>query len=249
MPDGLPRNLMMTVMEGGIPDRIPYSIGLPRRFYERLRDEIGREPSEAYHLDNGVRGVGRRVTGKPPWDVPFDEPPDVPDVEAELWERFRAYLPDIDGPGRRVTEYGVMTILGGFHHLRRMYHPMADLTSPAELEQYPWPDTMAQEQWADATERSRQYLDEGYYVSAGVGSIFENSWFLRGQEQLLIDLHENPEFAEALLDRVTEIQEKIAVRLARMGVHCIGLGDDMGVQHGLIMSLPMLRKWILSRWE
>lgn len=245
----LPRTIMATTMEGGVPERIPYLLFAPSSLYEWLRWRHGIDPDEAYHQDFGLRWVAPRRLGKPPWDQPWGDPPDDPEAEKLLRERFAKYLPRLDEPMARVTEYGCMTVPGSLYHLRRLIYPMEEMTSPAGLEDYPFPDMTEEWRWQGLAEKAAEYLRDGYWVSGACGSIYETSWFCRGQERLLLDLHENPEFAEALLDRITADNEYAARRLAAMGVDEIGGGDDMGIQHGLIMSLPMLRKWIISRWE
>jgi uroporphyrinogen decarboxylase len=155
----------------------------------------------------------------------------------------------VDEPGRRVAEDGVMTTPGSLYHLRRMYHPLETAKDPKALDDFPFADYTEEWRWEGIEEEVRRYKEDEFFIVGGVGSIYECTWFIRGQQQLLMDLYENPEFAEKLLDIVTERRRYIAVRLAKMGVDCLGLGDDMGHQHGLFMSLPMLKKWILSRWE
>ena len=41
-----PRSLMAAVMAGEVPDRIPYSLSAPRRVWDDLREELGRDPGE-----------------------------------------------------------------------------------------------------------------------------------------------------------------------------------------------------------
>jgi len=240
---------MITVYEGGVPDRIPYYIMLPSWARKRLEKELGEKPEKIFHLDWGVRSVLPRSLGKPPWDQPWDDPPDNPEHEKVLWQRYRDYLPDIDDPTRRVAEDGIMTTAGSLYHLRRMYHPLEKAKDPKALDDYPFADYTEEWRWEGIEEEVKKYKKEGFFVGGGVGSIYENTWFVRGQEQLLIDLYENPAFAEKLLDVITERRRYIAVRLAKMGVDSISLGDDMGTQRGLFMALPMLKKWILSRWQ
>ena len=248
---GKPRDLMAVTMAGGVPDRIPYSLSVPPEFCGWARERTGQEPAERWHLDNGDRSVGPRDLGLPPWDSPWetDQPATDPQVEDLLWERFRRYLPDVDVPGRRVTEYGCMTVPGSMYHLRRHCFPMAQMESLAEVEDYPFPDVTEEWRWEGVEKEARRLLSDGYWVLGVVGSIFETAWFCRGQERLLLDFYENPEFAAFLLDKITEEREYQARRLAAMGVDSLACGDDMGIQGGLVMSLPMLRTWILSRWE
>ena len=244
-----PREFWRTLADGGLPWRIPYFLPVPDQFWSWLKDRSDDDQIRAFRRDYGVRGVGPRPKGKPPWDQPWGDPPTDEETEKELWGAFKRYLPDIDAPGRRVTEYGCMTVPSSTHHLRRHYFPMANMTSSAGLDDYPWPDVTEDWRWDGVAERARDLLNQGYWLTAGTGSIFETAWLCRGQEQFLIDLYDNPDFARVLLDRITDDRVYISRRLAEMGVDVLGGGDDMGVQTGLVMSPPMLDEWILSRWE
>lgn len=240
---------MATIMAGGIPERIPYSLFVPNKFYDWIREKSGEEPGQRWHLDNWERWVSPKSLGKPPWDQPWGDPPDNPKEEKLLWQRFQHYLPDIDVPGRRVTEYGTMTIPSSLYHLRKLIYPMEKMESVKELEDYPFPDITEEWRWEGVEEKVQEYLSQGYWVRGGVGSIFETAWLCRGQERFFLDLYDNPDFVSFLLDKITVDREFIGKRLAQMEVDSLSLGDDMGVQNGLIMSLPMLRQWILSRWD
>jgi len=243
------RQRMIQVYKGEVPDRIPYCITLPQWARDRLEKELGERPEKVFHLDCETRDVWPRAQGKPPWDQPWDEPSDNPDEEKVLRRRFKDYLPDVNEPGTRVTEDGVMSAPGSIYHLRRMYHPLEDAKDPKELDDYPFADYTEDWRWEGIEEEVKRLKKQGFFVAGGVGFIYESAWYIRGQQQLLIDLYENPSFAEKLLDIITERRRLIATRLAKMGVDAIGCGDDLGHQSGLIMSLPMLKRWILSRWK
>ena len=249
MSHSRPRDLMATLMDGGIPERIPYSLMAPQAFWRELAEELGRPPDEVYHLDNGDRGVGPRSRGKPPWDLPWDNPPDNEEEEEFLRQRFSTYLPKEAIPGLRVSEYGSITVPGSRYHLRRMMYPLRNATNLQEIDQLPWPDVQETWRWEALEAEVREYLAQDYWVPGGVGSLFESSWYLRSQEQLLTDIYIHPEFAAHLLDRMAQDLEYKAVRLAKMGVDALRCGDDMGHQRQLVMRPEMLRKWILSRWE
>ena len=244
-----PRDLMATVMDGGTPERVPYSLLAPVAFWAETEEELGRPPAEVYHLDNGERGVAPRARGKPPWDLPWDNPPDDAEEEDYLRRRFSRYLPPEQMSGLRVSEYGSITVPGSSFHLRRMVYPLQHATSLREIDEFPWPDVREEWRWEGLEAQAREYLDRGYWVKGSVGSLFEASWYLRSQEQLLMDTHINTEFCAHLLDRMAQDLEYKARRLAEMGVDALGCGDDMGHERQLFMRPELLRTWILSRWE
>ncbi|MFH0963167.1 MAG: uroporphyrinogen decarboxylase family protein [Planctomycetota bacterium] len=249
MPVSRPRDLMATIMEGGLPDRIPYSLFAPKAFWDRLADGLQCPPAQVYHLDNGDRDVSPRSRGKPPWDLPWDNPLDNEEEEQFLRERFAKYLPREKIAGLRVSECGSITVPGSSYHLRRMIYPLRHAAGLNEIDNFPWPDVREDWRWEGLEDEARDILSQGYWLEGGVGSLFESCWYLRSQEQLLMDTYINPEFAARLLDRMTADLEYKAARLARMGVDTLGCADDMGHQRQLFMRPDMLRKWILSRWE
>jgi uroporphyrinogen decarboxylase len=130
-----------------------------------------------------------------------------------------------------------------------MIYPLRGATSEREIDEFPWPDIREEWRWEGLEEQVREHLAQGYWVVGGVGSLFETCWYLRSQEQLLMDTYLNPEFATHLLERMTQDLEYRAVRLAEMGVDALGCGDDMGHERQLFMRPEQLRRWILSRWE
>jgi uroporphyrinogen decarboxylase len=78
-------------------------------------------------------------------------------------------------------------------------------------------------------------------------SLFERAWTLRGMENLLIDMVENPGFVDELLDRITEYDLgviRVALEFDIDGVH---FGDDWGQQRGTIMGPAAWRRFIKPR--
>lgn len=75
-------------------------------------------------------------------------------------------------------------------------------------------------------------------------SLFERAWTLRSMPELLCDMLEEPEFVEELLERIVEYNLKVVDIVAQYPIDCIFYGDDWGQQHGLIMGLPLWKKFI-----
>ncbi|UCB45386.1 MAG: hypothetical protein JSV25_14430 [Spirochaetota bacterium] len=82
-----------------------------------------------------------------------------------------------------------------------------------------------------------------HYTIMIVGDLWERATFMRGMENLLLDLSINPGFVEALLNGLTDyIIETMHILSDRFSFDSIGLSDDYGSQHGLLMSPEA---WIL----
>ena len=68
--------------------------------------------------------------------------------------------------------------------------------------------------------------------------LFERAWSLRRFDTFLVDLVLDPDFAEELLERITEIQLVLIRRFVELGVDGGYFGDDYGSQKGLLFSPP-----------
>ena len=78
-------------------------------------------------------------------------------------------------------------------------------------------------------------------------ALFERAWSLRGFDQLLMDMVDQPEWVEELLERITEIQVALAKRFVALGVDGGYFGDDYGAQRGLLFSPRLWRQLIKPR--
>jgi len=132
-------------------------------------------------------------------------------------------------------------------HMTRMFHPLADADSVEQIESYP----LASYRWEDNTalaETAEALHDLGL---AAVGNmqctIWETAWYLRGMENLMIDMMSGEKIAEALLDRVTEMSLRRALLYAQAGADILFLGDDIGTQKSIMMSEKLYCAWLKPR--
>ena len=68
-------------------------------------------------------------------------------------------------------------------------------------------------------------------------------------EQFLMDMIEQPAWAECLLDRIAEQNFIRAVAFAKAGVDWIVCGDDVANQKAMMFAPETWRKMMLSRWK
>ena len=64
-------------------------------------------------------------------------------------------------------------------------------------------------------------------------TIFELCWYLRGMEDFMMDFYADPEFNDALMDKITDIRVEMARRWAEVGVDILMLGDDVSTQEDI----------------
>jgi uroporphyrinogen decarboxylase len=91
--------------------------------------------------------------------------------------------------------------------------------------------------------------DEGrHFAAPNFGlCLFERAWSLRGFDQLLMDLVAEPVWVEQLLERIAEIQVRIARRFVAVGVDGGYFGDDYGAQRGMLFSPAIWRRLFKPR--
>ncbi|MHB1458828.1 MAG: uroporphyrinogen decarboxylase family protein [Armatimonadota bacterium] len=75
-------------------------------------------------------------------------------------------------------------------------------------------------------------------------AIFERAWSLRGMEQVLTDMIDNPEFVHDLFNVILEANMANLDVALKQDIDCVFFGDDWGSQSGLIMGPGLWREFI-----
>ena len=132
-------------------------------------------------------------------------------------------------------------------HMTRMHHPMKNMMTLDEMKAYPLPD-YTKVDFSPLKTRMDEIHDKGLAVFVWQEcTIWETSWYLRSMENLMMEMALEDEKATWLFDQITE---KACFRVkifAEQGADIIGLGDDIGMQDQIMMSLDMYRQWIKPR--
>lgn len=148
---------------------------------------------------------------------------------------------DIWGVRRKAVTYGA----GAYDEID--YHPLAAAQDMGALAQYPWPKT----DWFDYSVLPQRiaaaHAGGERCIMVGNGNPFESTWYMRGFEQIFMDLVINPELVHGIMDRVTNFYIEHFRRVlsaARGEVDLVFTADDIGGQNGLLMSLEMWEQFI-----
>ncbi len=121
------------------------------------------------------------------------------------------------------------------------------LAEDRDLDRYAWPDPK-QPDLLNSAQSTIESKGEEYFIVPNIGfSLFERAWTLRGLEQFMMDMALDEQWAEELLDRITEITLALIDRYLTLGVHGGYFGDDYGAQKGLMFSPKMWRTLIKPR--
>ena len=241
------RDRVMAALNHREPDRVPidigggYSTSISVEGYERLKQYLGiTKPSEA--LDDIFRiarvdtEVMRRlgsdcfpvVCGSPSNWTP---PPSAPDQFIDLW-----------GVKWKRVQYSE-----GCYYMELHESPLARARLK-DLDDYPWPDPSDPGFTDGLREEVKTIYHETDYAlmaDSGFKSIWEQAFFLRGYQQLLLDLVRNPDFVSAFFSKILEINLVATARfLDEVGhyIHVVRTGDDLAAQADLIMSPAMYRR-------
>ena len=131
------------------------------------------------------------------------------------------------------------------HHMTQMHHPLVRAASVADLEAYPWPDF--------------EHLDFSYLKPA-VAAIHARKLAvfvgrkrrsgkrpgIRRMDSLFVDMATDDPMGPFLLDKITDLA-CLRGEVRRGGRGHSGLGDDIGMQSTIMMSVDMYRNWLKPR--
>jgi uroporphyrinogen decarboxylase len=240
------RERVIAAIEHREPDRVPIDINPVPDFYLKLKSYLDLEieeeikpgfMEEAIPHPQVLAALGADLTSVKLGSAKRPRPtPPRPDLVVDDW-----------GVGlKRVFQPG------GGSYLEPVYHPLADATID-DLEKYPWPDpcTPGRGETAEA-EAKRLYEDTDLaLVGRFGGPIIQNALYMMGFERWLVCVAQEPEFAEALLDKITDV----AIALDRVGLEATARylqifkasGDDFGMQTGPLYAPKTFRDLFLPR--
>jgi len=164
---------------------------------------------------------------------------DVREVEPQYIGPPLAPGVDIWGVRRQAVSYGS----GSYDEI--IDYPLKDVQSVDDVREYAWPAS-DQFDYAVLDERIRAAQSDGEYcLMISNGNIFESSWYMRGFENMFLDLVVNPELAHAIMERVTLFFIEHFTKMLEVAdgrVDLVFTADDIGGQNGLLMSLDMWEK-------
>jgi len=225
------RERVLTALAHRDTDIVPFSLGFGINMPARtaLLSVLGMQSMD--ELDSLLLGMSDLRWVQPAYRGPSDRNRTLPDGrETDIW-----------GVGRKPMTYGT----GAYSEIE--IYPLADPVGSSDLEKYQWPRVG----WFDfetIPDRVRQLNSDGTYaIIMGNGNIFETAWYMRGFEQMLMDVLLEPEFAWELLTRVTDFYIAYFTRAldaAKGKIDIIFTADDIGQQEGLLVSLDLWEKMI-----
>jgi len=126
-------------------------------------------------------------------------------------------------------------------------HPLADIRN---YDRFEWPDPL--EVSKVGLQESRDLIErdgKDYGIIGAVAcSMLEGAWYLRGLENLLLDLASNLDFVDDLLDHTMEHSLVLSRELVKMGVDILWWGDDFSMESGPLMAPDLFRRLLIPRY-
>jgi uroporphyrinogen decarboxylase len=244
-----PRERVLSAMNHEEPDRVPIVIGVSNATgikmgtYQRIKEIAGIEAPNTYIYDwpeLGTAKIDQATMLRLHSDVRGVR--DMHPMETLRRNQEREpHSPFIDswGSGQMETSPGVW--FPGIH-------PLSEATAIAEIEAYPgWPDMSDPSRIAHVQETARRLAEQNEYAIMATPWLlfpFERAFAMQGMDVFLMNMSLYPEFARALLTKITEVCKSLmGPFLDELGdnVDIIKIGDDLGMQDKLMISPEMYR--------
>ena len=220
------------------PDRIPIDFWASDGTRRKIKSGLGlafEEFLDRHDVDlryiEGPRYVGPRLAG----------PPGADDIDIWGVPRVLVTARVSDGTGEFEEPYKEV-----------LESPLAGCRSVEEVLDYPrWPSA----DWFDYSGIAAQCarVRDAGRVAVFMGDRLNRlaqlkpAMYLRGTEQIFVDLIENEEIARAIFARITAFYEEYAERIldsARGGIDILFSGDDFGAQNAPLLSPAMWREFL-----
>ena len=111
----------------------------------------------------------------------------------------------------------------------------------SKLETFQIPDPTEESQYDSFRELKRIYGDHQWMIGSSQISIFEAAWYLRGMEDLMMDMLLDPCYVETLMDKVMQFPLEASKKYAQLGADMVWFGDDIASYIGLSRSVLQRR--------
>lgn len=230
------------------PDRVPFNFELTADIYSRLRKHLNLSDEPEKKM-----GVWTNVTAS--MDL----------LDAMNIDIYRSGLnspanwtPPVTDDGLLYDEWNIgrakVERPDGSYYFEMVKPPLAKATLEM-VEEFPWPDPLDPGRIDGLRERIlriRKDSDKAIMMKFS-NSIWEQSWWLYGMQDWMVDIAINPEIPLAIMDKVTET----ALGFMKVGLECVGdlvdivrlSGDDLGTQIAPMISPKMFNNMLQPRFN
>jgi uroporphyrinogen decarboxylase len=216
-----PRQRWLAILGGREPDRLPTDYWCTSEFHIKLVRAVGCEGEALY----------RKLEIDRPrhFAAPALRHHHEDDPKADLW-----------GIRRTCISYGA----GEYEEVD--HHPFGNAASPADVHAFRWPSPDDFDYSALTTALND---DDGYrLIRCGTYEPFLLYCAIRGMERAYEDLILSPEIADAILGNIFDFYYEHNRRMWQAGggkIDLFYLAEDLGGQHGPLISVDVYRRFLL----
>ena len=226
------RERVLAVVNRKVPDRIPKDLswGLCPAWEKELKRRTGTEDYYNYF------GLDIRIIEFGPTKLKRD---------------FSQYFVGRDQePGFSINEWGVGIGKSKDEslHFEHIISPLKNGMTEEEAASFPMPDFLEDYRHSHFKGLVEEYHEKGLAVCGSlVQTIFEKAWAIRGFEETMMDMLTEPEAINILFDRIMELRIEQMKILVDSGIDILMLGDDVGMQTGMLIGADTWREFLKPR--
>ena len=229
----LPRENLISLLKRNGYEQVPVEFNLCPSLEAQFREK--EHSNEDYHAY---------------FQMPWENIGGLIATETDL-TRFHPYFPKavLEDPNVSIDRIGVgHRKTPTSMHMTQMLYPLGNADSVEQIQSYPLGDFILEENLPSVKAEVDAIHQKGL---AAVGNmqctVWETAWYIRGMENLMMDMLADEEMAACLLDKVTERAIHMAQIYTMAGAEILSLGDDEGMQQTIMMSEATYDEWLKPR--
>ncbi len=245
------RERMIAALNHKISDKVPLDMGgnqtgIHHIAYQKILDHYGLdEDIQIMDIVQQLAAPSEKVLELLDIDTRYIRPgmfcptPELTEVKKGYWGITDGFGVTWAMPGQKPGE--------GFY-CDIIHHPLANM-SYEDLDHYEWPDGKDPAPFKGLREYTKRLTEETDYalISGITGVVFEICWYMRGFENLYMDMIEQPKYVEKLLEHTLQYwTDYLDVFLDEVGgcLHILSVGDDLAMQTGPLFSPKLYQKLV-----
>ncbi len=130
------------------------------------------------------------------------------------------------------------------------WYPLADAQSIGDIEKFDWPvpDNFNIADMVNVCGEHEKYAVVLCDDRTNRTTVLHQGIYLRGMEQIMLDIALNPDFTHALFKKISAFYlglNKKIFEAAKGKIDILLIGDDIGTQTGLLLSPAQIREFVL----
>lgn len=136
-----------------------------------------------------------------------------------------------------------------WHREYQVPHMVAPALKQPDFKGWRFPEAsfLVKEKLREAAIKECERNNDSFRIAGFGWGLFEQSWVIRGFENVLTDMVLEQDFYEELLDRIVKFQLALIKELTGLPIDGIYFSDDWGDQRGVIMGPGLWRKLLKPR--